>query len=310
MTNFTDKQSAPIHGDVQVSTRLIETTDNFKIALTRIKPNNVSVDYIPLILIHGNYSNRHFWLSKKGIGMAKFFSDQGYDVWIPEFRGHGLSPKPIKFSSIDAEQQIRFDLPAIQKYIDKKTNKKAFWIGHSYGGLKILASLSANWMDPKKILGISTLGSQITHGYPLLKFPPIALLLKIVLKSIGHLPSPLLGFGPEKEPAGTFIEYINWKSLFSKWSDSDAYCYWDGFDKISMPCLIISGAGDKNEPPKGCEHIYNKIVSDNKKYICLGKEHGYLINYGHTQMIVSKQAQREVWPLILDWIETNTEVVI
>ncbi|EPN67992.1 esterase/lipase/thioesterase family protein, partial [Pseudomonas syringae pv. actinidiae ICMP 19079] len=45
----------------------------------------------PVILLHGSFSNRRFWYSPKGIGLGPYLARAGYDVWIPEMRGHGLS---------------------------------------------------------------------------------------------------------------------------------------------------------------------------------------------------------------------------
>jgi len=311
MNIFTVNRRKRYHGEVLVDVVLIDTVDNYKIALTRISPLGIARDAVPLIMVHGNYSNRFFWLSKKGIGIAKYLHDSGYDVWIPELRGHGLSPKPKNYSSITAEQQIRYDLPAIQDYIYKETSRKAFWVCHSFGGVQLCASLSAQWLDPALIQGVSLLGCQITGGYAFLKIPPLAFLFKTAVKLLGYIPSSKLGLGPEPEAAGTFIEIIKWKSLFGKWKDSDGFNYFEGFENISMPCLIFSGAADRDNPPKGCELFYEKIVSEDKKYIVLGVEHGFNVNYGHAEMVVSKNAQQEVWPLILNWmnaLKKNTRV--
>ena len=76
---------------------------------------------IPVILLHGTYSKRNFWISPKGVGLGAFLADRGFDVWIPELRGHGHSPKESNFSAITAEQQIRYDLPAIQHFVFDQT---------------------------------------------------------------------------------------------------------------------------------------------------------------------------------------------
>ena len=48
---------------------------------------------IPVILLHGSFSNRRFWYSPKGIGLGAYLARQGFDVWVPEMRGHGLSKR-------------------------------------------------------------------------------------------------------------------------------------------------------------------------------------------------------------------------
>ena len=48
---------------------------------------------VPVILLHGSFSNRRFWFSPKGLGLGAYLTRLGFDVWIPEMRGHGLSQR-------------------------------------------------------------------------------------------------------------------------------------------------------------------------------------------------------------------------
>ncbi|MEZ4550858.1 MAG: alpha/beta fold hydrolase [Desulfobacterales bacterium] len=78
------------------------------------------------------------------------FGGSGFDVWIPELRGHGRSPKGADFPKLPRKIQIRYDLPAVQAAVFAATEKPAFWIGHSFGGLFILAALSVGWLGSEK----------------------------------------------------------------------------------------------------------------------------------------------------------------
>ncbi|HLD64490.1 MAG TPA: alpha/beta fold hydrolase, partial [Pseudomonas sp.] len=44
---------------------------------------------VPVVLVHGSFSNRRFWYSPKGLGLGPFLARAGFDVWIVEMRGHG-----------------------------------------------------------------------------------------------------------------------------------------------------------------------------------------------------------------------------
>ena len=46
----------------------------------------------PVILVHGSFTNRGFWLSQKGKGLASALLEKGFDPWMLELRGHGDSP--------------------------------------------------------------------------------------------------------------------------------------------------------------------------------------------------------------------------
>lgn len=298
--------SEPEHyllGGVKVELRNIYTTDNSRLALSRIKPRNGQKLSVPVVLIHGSYSTRSFWVSDKGIGLGVYLADQGFDVWIPELRGHGLSPKGASFSQITAEDQIRYDLPAISDAVFSITGTPAFWIGHSFGGLFILAALSVEWLRHDQVLSLVTFGSQISFGDTYLKIPPLAWTLSAILKMVGNFPAPKLGLGPEIESAGTMIETIRWKKFRGRWTNSEGVSYWDGLEKIKIPVMTYAAADDKNDPPIGCRKIHKRLGSTDKMFMVLGKDTGFSKNYDHIGMVVSKEAQEEVWPDLAGWLK-------
>lgn len=293
-------------GGVRLDVYRIFTEDNAELSLSRIHPRNENVQPFPVILVHGTYCTRSFWISPKGIGMGVYLADQGFDVWIPELRGHGLSPKDDSFSKITAEDQIRYDLPAIQQHVFEATETPAFWIGHSFGGLFIIAALSMKWLDQEKIKGMVTFGSQISLGDMYLKIPPVAWSLSLLMRIIGHLPAVKLGLGPEIEPAGVILETIRWKKLFGKWTDGQGKSYWDGIKDIQIPAMTFAAAKDKNDPAQGCKIIHDQYGSRDKIFIILGRNYRFSKDYDHVGMVVSREAQTEVWPDIAGWMRDRS----
>ena len=291
-------------GDVSVNVHWILTEDNAEVAVTHITGDANQKATKPVILLHGTYSKRNFWLSPKGIGLGKYLADNGFDVWIPELRGHGLSPKGNAFSAITAEHQIRYDIPAIQSFVFTRTGIPVVWICHSFGGVYALAALSCNWLDSATVGGMITFGSQISKGESFLKVPPLAWLSKMILRLLGHFPATKFGMGPEIESSGTMIEIIQWKSLWGKWINSEGISYWEGLKQIQLPVCCFAAAADKNDPPEGCRILYDHIGSVRKEFILLGKQNGFLADYDHIGMIISKESQTEIWPLIADKIES------
>lgn len=234
--------------------------------------------------------------------MGAYLADQGFDVWIPELRGHGLSPKGDAFSKINAEDQIRYDLPAIQDHVFRITRAPAFWIGHSFGGLFIIASLSMRWLRQEIVRGMVTFGSQISFGDTYLKIPPLTWILRLLLRIVGYLPAPKLGLGPEIEPAGVILETIRWKKLFGKWTNSEGDSYWPGLNDIRIPVMSFAAADDKNDPAEGCRLIHDEYGSRDKAFFVLGIRDGFVKDYDHVGMVVSKEAQSEVWPKVGGWM--------
>lgn len=296
-SNTRERTETQVLGDVSTEIHRLRTADGADITVTRIPGRSVQNTCRPVILLHGTYSKRNFWISPRGIGLGPFLSGKGFDVWIPELRGHGLSPKGNHFPRITAEDQIRYDIPSIQAYVYKKTGHKTTWICHSFGGVYVLAALSRNWLGQDKIRGLLTFGSQISRGERFLKIPPLAWGCKWILRRIGYLPAPRLGLGPEIEPAEAMIEVIGWKALGGRWASRDGTSYWEGLSRITLPVFCFAAAADKNDPPEGCKILFDHLGSAEKTFILLGKKNGFRKDYDHIGMIVSKEAQDEVWPL-------------
>jgi pimeloyl-ACP methyl ester carboxylesterase len=294
------------YGSVSAAIHRIITEDGCELALTRLNRAAGGPTRPPVILLHGSYSRRNFWLSPKGVGLGAYLHEDGFDVWIPELRGHGLSPKGDRYKTITAEDQIRFDLPAIQAYVCSETDQSVFWVAHSFGGVFLAASQSAGWLNTGPIRGMVTFGSQISRGERYLKIPLVGDFLCFLLNIIGVFPASRFGLGPEVESAGTMTEIIRWKKRGGSWRNSDGHGYWDGMGRVRAPLLAFAGAADRNDPPEGCRIMAEAMGSSDKTIVVLGREEGFSMDYDHVGMVVSKSSAADVWPMVRDWMQRRS----
>jgi len=155
---------------VQLIKELYEVTtqDHVPLILTRKRPANLQDTSVPVLLIHGLGQNRFTWdLSKRS--MANYLVKNGFDVYIAELRGHGLSrangaPYPKSF-----EDYSDYDCPALIQFIRNLSgHDKIFLMGHSLGGT-ITYCLSAT--QQQYIKGVIPIGapSHFGRGAPLIK---------------------------------------------------------------------------------------------------------------------------------------------
>ncbi|PTU00784.1 alpha/beta hydrolase, partial [Pseudomonas sp. HMWF031] len=56
------------------------------------------------------------------------------------------------------------------------------------------------------------------------------------------------------------------------------------------------------DPAWACRKLFDQLGSEHKQFINLGREQGFADNFGHVEMLVSKAAQAEVWPLVARWL--------
>jgi poly(3-hydroxyalkanoate) synthetase len=72
--------------------------------------------------------------------------------------------------------------------------------------------------------------------------------------------------------------------------------------EVRLPVLAVSAAGDHQDPAWACRKLFEQFGSEHKQFINLGRDQGFSDNFGHVEMLVSKPAQAEVWPLVTRWL--------
>jgi len=55
--------------------------------------------------------------------------------------------------------------------------------------------------------------------------------------------------------------------------------------------------------------LLEQFGSPLSEFLCLGKESGFASDFGHVEMLVSKEAQLEVWPLVARWLGKTQDSV-
>src|SRR5690606_3844461 len=85
-----------------------EADDGVRLALHRTGPRNGT----PVVLIPGPFSNHTFWLGTRGTGFARDLAQHGYEAWVLDPRGHGLSERPGRSDVWRFDDWARRDAPA------------------------------------------------------------------------------------------------------------------------------------------------------------------------------------------------------
>ena len=272
-----------------------------ELAVTRLGlASQASAQGVPVILLHGSFSNRRFWYSPKGIGLGAYLARAGFDVWIPEMRGHGLSPRNRQWRHNRVADYARFDLPAIAAFVQELAGQAPHWIGHSLGGTVLAAALGGGYLGIGRVASAAFFGAQVSRVYWSLKVPPVAWSARVLLKRLGQLSGSRLGRGPEDEPIGLALESLRWHGLFGRFGDKQDD-WWAGLAQVDVPVLAVAGAADHQGPVWACRKLFEQLGGTRKQFLRLGREEGFDA-FGHVDMLVSKAAQVQVWPLVARWL--------
>lgn len=260
---------------------------------------------VPVILLHGSFSNRRFWYSPKGVGLGAFLARAGFDVWLPEMRGHGLSVRNQQWRNNRVADYARYDLPAIAAFVREQSGQVPHWIGHSQGGITLAAALGGQYLGEPAVASAAFFGTQVNRRYWPLKIPPVEWGAHLLLKRCAQLSGTRLKRGPEDEPIGIALESLRWNGFLGRFKDAERD-WWAGLAEVRLPIMAVAAAGDLKTPEWACRTLYDQMGSEARKFITLGRAHGFSSDFGHAEMLVSDAAQAEVWPLVLEWLHGHT----
>lgn len=294
------KHWAQSFGKLYGTVYLAESSDGGLFSITHIQHPEQQASLPPVIMLPGMFTNRNFWCSPKGIGLAAYMAELGYDIWLIERRGLGET-RGMPNSRSGLNECAVIDLPAAQQFIWQKNPQPAFWMGHSFGGVVIAAAIAEQHIHQSKVAGLITFGSQLTVGKLGLN-PPVSWLTPIICKLVGQFPARAFKMGPENEPTEAILDAASWVSSAKQRGD---FRYWKNFSSIQVPVLSISSDADKVDPWQGCKVLFDKMGSENKRWWLLGKRQQNEFDYDHPGMVISKSAQKEVWPEVVAWLEAN-----
>ncbi|TDP73868.1 alpha/beta fold hydrolase [Bradymonas sediminis] len=319
----------------------VRTEDGLILALRRVRPFGY-VDAVAgvarpaVMLLHGlaaNHRGFHF----RGRSLAEWLTRRGFDVWLPELRGHGDS----QFHGVGwrYSDYLRYDLPAIIATIQQHaSSEKIHWIGHSMGGMLLM---SYGILNPSAPIGQAiALGSALEFEDPrrgmsqLLKIRPAFDRLGIIpFRSIMRGFAPAVGravrVGAPFQVWPTNIEGQAHRELYANCFEDipasllvslsgllepggikldDGYCLLENGANFPFPLRILGGSRDAQVSAASVVSTARRL-GPAAHSIILGpdspgegrtREH-----YGHWGFMVGKNAEIETWPLIAQWLENK-----
>jgi len=238
------------------------------------------------------------------------------------------------------DDHILKDAPAIMNYVKKQSGfEKVYWIGHSMGGIIMFGYLERVSQDD--IAGFIPIGSMMVIPQPL---PPhhkkianqemfLRASLIVNTRTAAHLRNYTLGKVKypieemlikrenmhEKTIYRLFREGINDTSpgvvgqfassirAGSIISSDKKYNYTANMNLVAVPILIIAGGADAFVSEEELRESYEAVSSRDKSIIICSKENGYSADYGHSDLLIGKDSGKEVYPVILGWLDERTD---
>lgn len=102
-----------------------------------------------------------------------------------------------------------------------------------------------------------------------------------------------------------FLQLHRWYRDNHFCAEQRKFSYRDNLKKIRAPFLVCAGSVDGLTAYPDVHYAYEKIRSKKKKFMVFGRTRGHRTEYGHMDLILGKNAPREVFPVIADWLNQN-----
>jgi len=282
----------------------------------------------PVLLCHGLAANRCTFDFEPPYSLAHSLSEAGFDCFSVEWRGIGHSRPPPpgrRRPDVTVDELISQDGPALIELALAQTGaRRAFWVGHSLGGL--VGYAVAQGPAGTKLAGLLALGSPVF-------FPPDPLLRRLIYVGtmaawprgfrnewlsrslapyLGHITLPLSDVIINPKHILPPIQrkvYANMMASMSRnvlrqfqdWIDHDAFRSFDGsvdwragLAKLTLPVLVMGGSQDRLAPPKNLRAQYELLGCSDKQLHIFGAERGDKMDYGHGDLLFGTGVAHEV----------------
>jgi len=276
-------------------TEALETDDGVRLAVHRLGDPAAT----PVLLLPGTFSNSSFWFGTRGTGFARKLVADGYEAWSLDMRGHGASQRPRRGQRWDFDDWARHDVTsALRRIADH--GRRPVLVGHSAGGAALLAALAAHPELQPAVRGVVAVATPVPWHQR--ARGTMARLIRAASARLDTFPARLLRLGPEDELAGVMEQWMRW-NLSGRWVGDDGTDYGDALRSLEPPSFVVAGAGDRVwAPPPACRGLYDLLGSPDKSFLFCGRRSGFTRDFGHVDIITSRAARSEVWPLLTNWI--------
>lgn len=210
-----------------------------RVTVTRVTDPAWEGRRTPIVLLHSEYHNRRQWLTPEGTGVAARLAERGYDVWLPEMRGHGLSPLNKHWSSNTLSAIALEDWPPLQSFVAEQSGMAPLWLGLGLGGLGLSYALIHMSAMHSGAAGIVLVDTATAHWHQELRNLNVKQRWSISRR--GYADGQILNWGPEREPWTLFSELQQWHAL----RKAEQHPVWDQLRAIKVPSLVVGIRDDE-----------------------------------------------------------------
>lgn len=267
-----------------------------------------------VLCLHGAIENGRVFYSAKPPykGFAPFLAAQGFDVFVADFRGHGMSRPALSADSrYGQHEMIMEDIPQLMDAVVEARGggiEKIFMVAHSWGGVLVLSSLARFPELAKRCAGIVYFASKRSiRVWNLDRILKVSLIWNFwaprLVRRFGYLPAAKRGWGADNETRAYFEQTVGWVKG-APWVDQvDAFDYSKSLQSMTLPKqLYLVGRKDRS---LGHLDDVNRMIAETGKH----DFDLWMVDYGHIDILTHPNAGQDHFPKVSAWIKTVAEAI-
>lgn len=312
----------------------VATGDLWQLRLCRYRKGRAPGE--PVLLVHGANANHHNFTSPEGGCLVDHLVAKGYDCWGIDLRGCRSSQAPFERDpdAVTMDDYLLQDLPAAVDYILRRTGyDQVHWVGHSLGGMLLYAY--AQRFGTGQIASGATLGAptgfdgvrmrkpvellfvlrwfRAPLGAAMRAFVPFALLagrgfslFPVNLRNRPRRMGAAHFFNMIENPLPNVLGELGFQINRKIWRmDGDRLDVKAGLAGMRLPLLAVYGVRDPFTPLEEARAFFDRLPTDDKQLLILGKAQGHKHDYDHCDLAFGEDGAREVFEPVARWIAAH-----
>jgi pimeloyl-ACP methyl ester carboxylesterase len=324
------------HPSLETSAIACVTSDGLNLAVRRTCANT-SEPGPPVVLQHGLGANG-LTFELPGRSLARGLAARGFDCYVSELRGAGGSDRPKGTYGLD--EYLERDIPAVLNSVRRTNGRESVhWVGHSLGG--VLGMFYALEHEDGPIDRMVAVGSALDYSQGPNAFSELRRarwlagdwLRTLPFGTLARLNALVAGYGPllpaektnfwrsniEPRVARHFLSRGFTRIPLRLLDDLDTTFSPSGFSRadgriaylertgaFKTPTCLIAASADPQCTAPAIDATAQLLSGAELQVARFGKTYGHLEDYGHMDLLIGRHAEKEVWPTIAGWLETET----
>ncbi len=264
-------------------------------------------------MLHGTIENGKIFYTESGKGLGCFLAEQGFDVYVADFRGKGKSTPSIKDAQDHGQfEMITRDIPLLIDFVAQRTQQKCHIVCHSWGGVllascfvrfpKLLKHVASNiCFGTKRSVRVKSLEKRFKVDVIWNHLAPI------IAKRKGYLDAQRYKFGADSETFDFLKQCIAWVKP-GLWQDPiDDFNYYELSKKISWPATWhITGINDSVLGHANDVKAFINESNSNARFSLLSTQLGNHLDYDHINILTHPAAHNDHFPELVKWFKQHS----